>query len=191
MRKLRKLLMVMVMMFTMMLSLASCSNSSNTGNTGNSGGGNETDLSSLTSADVFKNIEADASKITYAQLSGSSAVNYNSSNMVKIKAFASYKFEVLKITAKFQSTYESHTTNDGYDVSVYDTASFETENEIKSVRYRFKNSEDYNRVHTIEIEFTSGELVLERNKGLALWLSASKSGYTIWSNIEIIGKVIA
>ena len=194
MRKLRKLLMVMVMMFTIMLSLASCSNSSNTGNTG----GNEVDLNSLTSADVFKNIEytnlgigMSTKKVSYAELSSSTNLDDSKSMLLKVVAFASYKFEVLKITAKFKSDYTNHTVGNKFSMRVYNSNDVIDEAKmLKELTKTCESKDDYNKEHYFEITFNSGEFLIDKNEAVGLKLGGSKYGYANWYNIEIQCRVV-
>lgn len=189
MKKLFKIMIALVLMLTFTFTITACND--------DSAGADGTNSKELTVADIFNNIEyivvatGKTKKVSYEELSGSTTLDESKSSGIKIKAYASHKFEITKITAKYQSLYDNHTSSDGYTYAIYNTTSFKDANRIVRKEVDFENTSNYNKQHTIEITFKSGELVIEKNKGVGMWLSSSgETGTTYWTNIEIYGNVI-
>lgn len=175
--------------FTFTFTITACNDST--------GAGGTTDSKELTVADVFNNIECSLEngklkKVSYDELSNSTTIDDSKSSMMKIKFFASRKFQVEKITLKFKGSWVNfkpiydgyHATDKGYSCSLYKDI-FKTE--VK---------EDQNRTCTDNKEYDitlnlSEPFIVEKNKGFSLWLSStSDNGSTYWTNIQIYGNVI-
>ena len=194
MKKIKKILMIVVMMLTICVSLTSCNN--NNGDTPNT-----TDLSKLTAKDVFKEINVVAykaggainmkKKVLYSELSSSTSVDPYNSRGLQIDLYASYKFEVTKITLKAQSSWDNHLTSDKIGASIC-----KSENVGKAIKrgVALLNSKElFNIEHTITIEFETGELVVDKGDFFRINTdcnSAMDEDKMRYSNIEVFGKVV-
>lgn len=194
MKKIKKILMIVVMMLTICVSLASCNNN-------NDDTPNTTDLSKLTAKDVFKEINVIAykaggginmkKKVLYSELSSSTSVDPNNSRGLTIDLYASYKFEVTKITLKAQSSWNNHLTSDKISASIR-----KSENVAKAIKrgQALLNSKElFNIEHTITIEFETGELVVDKGDYFRIvtdCISAMDEDKMRYSNIEVFGKVV-
>ncbi|MGM9970868.1 MAG: hypothetical protein ACI35W_00480 [Anaeroplasmataceae bacterium] len=189
MKKYFKIIITLIIMFTFAFTITACKSTNND---------DDIDVDSITTSDVFQKINITlmkagmkTSSITYEQLSSSSGFDPDKCNSTQINLYASYKFEVSRIKAKFQSSYTDHTISDGYELSVANGKySMHSNPFVRDQHVSFKSSEDFNKQHSIEYAFSSGELVIEKGKILFLWVAGGKDGYTTWSNVEIYGKVI-
>lgn len=189
MKKYFKIIITLVLMLTFAFTITACKSTNND---------EDIDIDSLTTSDVFQKINIElmnatfkTSSITYSQLSSSNGFDPDKCSSTQIYLYASYKFEVSKIKAKFQSSYTDHTVSDGYQLGVANGKySIDTNPFVRNQTVRFNSSEDFNKQHSIEYTFSSGELVIEKGKILFLWAAGGKDKYTTWSNVEIYGKVI-
>ena len=194
MKKIKKILMIVVMMLTICVALTSCND--NNGDTPNT-----TDLSKLTAKDVFKEINVIAykaggginmkKKVLYSELSSSTSVDPNNSRGLTIDLYASYKFEVTKITLKAQSSWNNHLTSDKISASI--RKSENVAKAIKSGQALLNSKELFNIEHTITIEFETGELVVDKGDFFRIntdCISAMDEDKMRYSNIEVFGKVV-
>ena len=193
MKKIKKILMIVVMMLTICVSLASCNN--NNGDTPNT-----TDLSKLTAKDVFKEInvkmwsatgKTTQKKVFYSEISSSTSVDPNNSRNIWYELYASYKFEVTKITIKAQSLYTNHLTSDYIIVGIYNGGKIE--DELKDKEIKLSSKELFNVEHTFTFEFNEGEFIL--NKGDYITIRAACNGSMDedkmrYFNVEVSGRVV-
>lgn len=194
MKKIKKILMIVVMMLTICVSLASCND--NNGDTPNT-----TDLSKLTAKDVFKEINVIAfkaggainmkKKVLYSELSSSTSVDPYNSRGLTIDLYASYKFEITKITLKAQSSWDNHLTSDKISAAI--CKSENVGKAIKRGQALLNSKELFNIEHTITIEFETGELVVDKGDFFRIntdCISAMDEDKMRYSNIEVFGKVV-
>lgn len=177
MKKLFKIMIALVLMLTFTFTITACNDE-----------GKDVDPTTLTVADVFQEVEIrniledKTEKLSYSEVED----KYFSANRgsLRFKCYASYKFEVSKIVIKSQELSDDYTHGNYSLFMIY----YKDNSPVVEKKYNYTSENDFNIEHTTEFAFSSGELVIEKNK--VIELDCSGSGATKFS-IQILGSVIA
>lgn len=181
MKKLFKIMIALVLMLTFTFTITACNDE-----------GKDVDPATLTVADVFQEVEMstlnEKKNITYSQMTSKITINEGDA-FVRYKCIASYDFEISKIIIKAKSSYSEHIIGDKFWIQIFDNPNMGGSSPtVAEKKVKFETSSDFNKEHTIEFTFATGEFVISKNNMVGV--SCACKDKTETYSVEIVGKVI-